>query len=86
MFSLGKTPYPGIEPGQELYDKLLNNYRMSRPSNCPTDVYKIMLDCWNAEPKHRPRFRELADTLGDLLGSHPAKIFFTIPNLNIFLR
>ena len=68
MFSLGKTPYPGIEPGQELYEKLLNNYRMSRPQCCPHDVYKIMLECWNCEPKHRPRFRELADILGDLIG------------------
>ena len=68
MFSLGKTPYPGIEPGQELYEKLLNNYRMSRPQCCPHDVYKIMLECWNSEPKHRPRFRELADILGDLIG------------------
>ena len=68
MFSLGRTPYPGIEPGQELYEKLLSSYRMSRPEFCPHLVYKVMLDCWSAEPKHRPRFRELADTLGDLLG------------------
>ena len=68
MFSLGRTPYPGIEPGQELYEKLLTNYRMARPEFCPHDVYKVMLDCWNSEPKHRPRFRELADSLGDLLG------------------
>ena len=68
MFSLGRTPYPGLEPGQELYEKLLTNYRMARPEFCPHDVYKVMLDCWSAEPKHRPRFRELADSLGDLLG------------------
>ena len=68
MFSLGKTPYPGIEPGLELYDKLSANYRMSRPEFSPNNVYRLMLDCWAAEPKHRPRFRELADILGDLLG------------------
>ena len=68
MFSLGKTPYPGIEPGLELYDKLSANYRMSRPEFSPHNVYRLMLDCWAAEPKHRPRFRELADILGDLLG------------------
>ena len=68
MFSLGKTPYPGIEPGQKLYDKLSANYRMSRPEFSPNNVYRLMLDCWAAEPKHRPRFRELADILGDLLG------------------
>jgi len=68
MFSLGKTPYPGIQPGQELYDKLLDNYRMSRPQFCPHNVYKIMYDCWNAEPKQRPRFSDLSVILGNLLG------------------
>ena len=53
MFSLGKTPYPGIEPGLELYDKLSANYRMSRPEFSPNNVYRLMLDCWAAEPKHR---------------------------------
>ena len=60
MFSLGRTPYPGVEPGQELYAKLAANYRMSRPELCPHDVYKIMLDCWSAEPKHRPRSPSLS--------------------------
>ena len=64
LFSLGKTPYPGIEPGQELYEKLLKNYRMAQPQFCPHNIYKIMLECWNAEPKERPRFREMADILG----------------------
>ena len=64
LFSLGKTPYPGIEPGQELYEKLIKNYRMAQPQFCPHNIYKIMLECWNAEPKERPRFREMADVLG----------------------
>ena len=31
MFSLGKTPYPGIDPGASFYEKLLNGYRMEKP-------------------------------------------------------
>ena len=30
LFSLGRTPYPGIQPGQQLYDMLLKNYRMPK--------------------------------------------------------
>ena len=67
LFSLGKTPYPGIEP-EKLYDLLLKNYRMSKPDFAPREVYKIMFDCWAMEPSHRPRFRELTDIFGDLLG------------------
>jgi hypothetical protein len=34
MFTLGKTPYPGIEPGERFYDMLVKGYRQvsqSRP-------------------------------------------------------
>ena len=69
LFSLGKTPYPGIEAGERFYDLLLKNYRMPRPDFAPIEIYKIMLDCWASEPTHRPRFRELTDVFGDLLGT-----------------
>ena len=41
---------------------------LCRPELAPSSLYRVMLDCWAAEPPHRPRFRELTDTLGDLLG------------------
>lgn len=31
MFSLGRVPYPGMDPNQELYNKLTNDYRMEKP-------------------------------------------------------
>ena len=68
LFSLGKTPYPGIDAGERFYDMLLKNYRMPQPDFAPREIYKLMLDCWAMEPTHRPRFRELVDVFGDLLG------------------
>ena len=50
MFSLGKTPYPGIDPGATFYEKLLNGYRMEKPENCPMIIYRAMSECWAAEP------------------------------------
>lgn len=67
FFSLGKTPYPGIEAGDRFFDMLMNDYRMPQPHFAPREVYRIMSECWAREPAHRPRFRELADMLGDLL-------------------
>lgn len=29
--------------------------------------YKIMLKCWDVEPKKRPSFSKLSECLGDLL-------------------
>ena len=31
FFSLGKAPYPGMEPNMDLYNKLLDDYRMEKP-------------------------------------------------------
>ena len=67
MFSLGKTPYPGIDPGASFYEKLLNGYRMDKPGNCPAIIYRAMSECWAAEPGGRPSFKKLMDLLGDIL-------------------
>ncbi len=66
MFSLGKTPYPGIE-ACDLFDKIITGYRMSRPDICPKVVYDIMIATWDSDPNKRPGFVELMDQLGDLL-------------------
>jgi hypothetical protein len=33
MFTLGKTPYPGIEPGERFYDMLVKGYRQVKGYN-----------------------------------------------------
>jgi len=67
MFSLGKTPYPGIEAGERFYEMLVKGYRMPKPHYAPRDLYKTMLDCWDSDPVRRPRFVELTGIFGDLL-------------------
>ena len=32
---------------------------LERPSNCPRDVYDLMMECWRREPQARPSFREI---------------------------
>lgn len=67
MFSLGKTPYPGVQAA-DVYSMLLNGDRMEKPDFCPMVVYRTMRDCWNADPSQRPDFSELMRGFEELLG------------------
>nr|XP_023029901.1 vascular endothelial growth factor receptor 1-like [Leptinotarsa decemlineata] len=66
FFSLGRTPYSGIE-AENLHPKLLDGYRMESPEFAPTDIYHIMTECWAANPLSRPSFTKLSDRIGAIL-------------------
>lgn len=44
---------------QEVYQEVTSGYRMPIPAKCPDFLYKIMLQCWSAEPDDRPDFKSL---------------------------
>ncbi|GAB6032659.1 hypothetical protein CHUAL_011537 [Chamberlinius hualienensis] len=64
MWTLGGTPYPGLEINEEFYKRLKSGYRMEKPEYASDVIYEIMLNCWKAEPKDRPSFTELSERLG----------------------
>lgn len=51
--------------GAQVIQMLSQNYRLSRPPECPERLYNIMMECWNAEPKERPTFETLHWMLED---------------------
>ncbi|XP_075234261.1 vascular endothelial growth factor receptor kdr-like [Lycorma delicatula] len=67
LFSLARTPYPGIEDVERLYQKLEEGFRMEKPEYATKDLYDVMLDCWQERPSMRPSFTGLAEKLGDML-------------------
>ncbi|XP_015788027.1 vascular endothelial growth factor receptor 1-like [Tetranychus urticae] len=67
IFTLGKSPYPGLPADQHFYLKLVKGYRMERPDKCPQIIYKIMTDCWLSIPIERPNFKQLVNRLGELI-------------------
>ncbi|PIK36630.1 vascular endothelial growth factor receptor [Apostichopus japonicus] len=69
IFSLGGSPYPGLQMDENFYSKLKEGYRMSPPEIAPPEIGDIMYDCWNDAPKERPPFSELEIKLGDLLAA-----------------
>ncbi len=47
--------YPAMSNSEAL-EKVTEGYRLPKPSECPDDVYAIMVACWDAEPNNRPTF------------------------------
>lgn len=67
MFTLGKTPYPGVEGGEHFSNMLSGGYRMERPDFCPQIVYELMVQCWDLVPGNRPPFHLLIQAFSRLL-------------------
>ncbi|XP_068134509.1 vascular endothelial growth factor receptor 3 isoform X2 [Hyperolius riggenbachi] len=67
IFSLGASPYPGVQINEDFCQRLKDGTRMRAPEYATTDVYRIMLSCWHGDPKERPTFTDLVEILGDLL-------------------
>ncbi|XP_029798540.1 tyrosine-protein kinase Fer [Suricata suricatta] len=61
-FSLGVCPYPGMT-NQQAREQVERGYRMSAPQNCPEDIFKIMMKCWDYKPENRPKFIDLQKEL-----------------------
>ncbi|KAI5105129.1 vascular endothelial growth factor receptor kdr-like isoform X1 [Silurus meridionalis] len=67
IFSLGASPYPGVQIDEEFCCRLKEGTRMRPPEYASSEIYQTMLDCWHGEPEQRPTFTELVERLGDLL-------------------
>ena len=67
LFSLGKTPYAGIQPDESFTRLLENGHRMEKPVYSTDDLYKVMRDCWLSEPGLRPTFNELVEKMSEEL-------------------
>ncbi|MCJ8743547.1 hypothetical protein PDJAM_G00095280 [Pangasius djambal] len=67
IFSLGGTPYPGMVVDSSFYNKIKSGYRMAKPEHASSDVYELMVKCWNNEPEKRPSFHSLSERVATLL-------------------
>uniref|UniRef100_A0A4W5NZ58 Protein kinase domain-containing protein n=1 Tax=Hucho hucho TaxID=62062 RepID=A0A4W5NZ58_9TELE len=67
IFSLGASPYPGLNIDEEFCHQLKEGTRMRSPEYSTPEIYSTMLACWEANPSDRPTFTGLVETLGDLL-------------------
>lgn len=54
-FSLGAVPYTAMS-NQQTREAIEQGIRLPAPEMCPDDIYKLMLRCWEYEPRKRPSF------------------------------
>ena len=66
LVTLGSTPYPGMSAGEVLSAVKLG-YHMERPSHCPPSIFELMKSTWRENPRERPTFSDLKNTISDHL-------------------
>eukprot|EP00731_Ephydatia_muelleri_P033775 Em0037g39a len=62
VFSLGATPYPGVENHQML-ERINEGLRLQKPTLCPHRIFLLVERCWFYEPQNRPVFNALVAEL-----------------------
>nr|XP_057925311.1 KIT proto-oncogene, receptor tyrosine kinase b isoform X2 [Doryrhamphus excisus] len=80
IFSLGNSPYPGMQVGSAFYRLIQEGHRMSKPEFAPTQMYDMMLSCWNQDPLKRPPFRKLVERTELLLSENTRNVYLTLNN------
>ncbi|XP_047473685.1 tyrosine-protein kinase TXK-like isoform X2 [Penaeus chinensis] len=58
VFTCGKMPY-GRMKNAEVVDMVQHGRVLEKPRFCPSDVYNVMQQCWNANAENRPSFNEI---------------------------
>ena len=51
----------------EVVEQVARGLRLSKPVNCPQEVYKVMEMTWEMEPEQRPTFYHLYESFYDLI-------------------
>ncbi|XP_036972148.1 KIT proto-oncogene, receptor tyrosine kinase b isoform X2 [Acanthopagrus latus] len=80
IFSLGNSPYPGMQVGSAFYRMIQEGHRMSRPEFAPIEMYDMMLSCWSHDPLKRPSFRKLVERTELLLSENTKNVYLRLSN------
>ncbi|XP_078494319.1 vascular endothelial growth factor receptor 1 [Ciona intestinalis] len=67
IFTLGGSPYPGLQMDEDFCNKLRRGVRMGKPEHATDSVYSAMLGCWDNNPEDRPTFTKLCEEISDVL-------------------
>ncbi|XP_022796258.1 angiopoietin-1 receptor-like [Stylophora pistillata] len=78
VFTIGESPYPGVK-SREVAGLLQTGYRMPKPPHISQELYSIMTNCWEEQPKSRPTFPWLCSAIKRLLDD-----FKTYVNLEVY--
>ncbi|XP_077413974.1 tyrosine kinase, non-receptor, 2b isoform X2 [Vanacampus margaritifer] len=63
MFTHGQEPWVGLNGSQILHKIDKESERLTKPEDCPQDIYNVMLQCWAQISDDRPTFLALREFL-----------------------
>ncbi|GMR61451.1 hypothetical protein PMAYCL1PPCAC_31646, partial [Pristionchus mayeri] len=66
VMTRGMNPYPNLQ-AYVLFEFLKAGKRMGKPDFCPDILFSVMLDCWHGEPTLRPTFKDLPDSIEEII-------------------
>ncbi|ESO91241.1 hypothetical protein LOTGIDRAFT_105485, partial [Lottia gigantea] len=66
IMSYGERPYWNWS-NQDVIKAVEKGYRLPPPMDCPEATHQLMLDCWQRERSHRPKFFHIVKTLDKLI-------------------
>ncbi|XP_019858476.1 PREDICTED: fibroblast growth factor receptor 2-like isoform X1 [Amphimedon queenslandica] len=68
VFSLGRAPYPGLDP-VGVVEFLDTGGRLLAPRGeaCSKEIYSLMTSCWSESPDDRPVFSDLVSSINALI-------------------
>ncbi|ETE64104.1 V-fms, partial [Ophiophagus hannah] len=79
IFSLGRSPYPGIKVNNKFYSLVKQGYHMGKPDFAPDDMYNIMTACWKLEPTQRPTFSQICTLIQKQLDAIKEQDYTNLP-------
>nr|BAG55491.1 receptor-type protein tyrosine kinase [Monosiga ovata] len=62
IWSYAELPYKGWN-NRKVTEQVNAGYRLEKPTSCPDEVYKIMVECWNKNVKRRITFPKINQAL-----------------------
>ncbi|XP_015682335.2 ephrin type-B receptor 4 [Protobothrops mucrosquamatus] len=72
VMSFGERPYWDMS-NQDVINAIEQDYRLPPPTDCPTSLHQLMLDCWQRDRNARPRFAQIVSSLDKLI-RNPASL------------
>ncbi|OWF52925.1 vascular endothelial growth factor receptor 1-like isoform X2 [Mizuhopecten yessoensis] len=78
LFSLGGSPYPGVEINEKFIDLVKSGYIMDKPYYASDEMYKVMKATWRHDPDDRPSFSGLASLMGDFLEANVKQYYLDL--------
>ncbi|XP_072833345.1 ephrin type-B receptor 4 [Pogona vitticeps] len=72
VMSFGERPYWDMS-NQDVINAIEQDYRLPPPTDCPTSLHQLMLDCWQKDRNARPRFAQIVNSLDKLI-RNPASL------------